>query len=100
MAENHWLVTDTVRTDRKDIFSFSSESKHYVGTLISGSRIYIERFEKDISLIKRSPEMKALLTEFVQTLSNESSLDPRLRELTDKASRILTSIDDTPFSAD
>jgi hypothetical protein len=93
MRTRAWLVADTVRTDRKDIFCFVEGEQHHVGTLISGSRKYLHRFENEVSLIRRSPEMKRLLQSLVdEGRSNSISLD-RIQQLAMDARIILNEIE-------
>ncbi len=93
MRRRAWLVADTVRTDRKDIFCFTEGDQHHVGTIISGSRKYLQRFETEVSLIRRSPEMKRLLQSLVdEGRSNSISLD-RIRQLALDARIILNEIE-------
>ena len=88
-----WLVADTVRTDRKDIFCLVEGIQHHVGTIISGSRRYLQRFEAEVALIRRSPEMKSFLQLLVEEgRSNSISLD-RIRTLVQDAIVILDEIE-------
>ena len=94
MRRRAWLVADTVRTDRKDIFCFVEGDQHHVGTIISGSRKYLQRFETEISLIRRSPEMKRLLQSLVdEGRCNRISVD-RIRQLAQDARIILDEIEE------
>lgn len=92
MKRRAWLVADTVRTDRKDIFCFAEGNQHHVGTIISGSRKYLERFESEVSLIRRSPEMKNILQSLVDEGRSNSFCPDRIQQLAQVASMILDEI--------
>ena len=92
MKRRTWLVADTVRTDRKDIFCFVEGNQHHVGTIISGSRRYLERFETEVSLIRRSPEMKSILQSLVDEGRSNKVCPNRIRQLAQIASMILDEI--------
>jgi hypothetical protein len=52
-----WAVESTVHTDRKNIFAFASEhGAYHVGTLISGSKSNLDRFDADARLIAAAPD--------------------------------------------
>ena len=93
MNPNFWLVADTVRTDRKDLFCLWGDDPRHIGTLISGSRTYLQRFERDVSLIRKSPDMRAILEELVEELSRNSLDEERIREIGATAMRVLDSLD-------
>jgi len=92
MSKRTWLVADTVRTDRKDIFCFAEDNQHHVGTIISGSRKYLERFEAEISLIRRSPEMRSILQALVDEGRSNSICRDRIQQLAQDATVILDEI--------
>jgi len=92
MKKRAWLVADTVRTDRKDIFCFADGDQHHVGTIISGSRKYLERFETEVSLIRRSPEMKSILQSLVDEGRSNCICPDRIKQLAQTASMILDEI--------
>lgn len=52
-----WQITDTVCSTRKNLFSVDPHSGYHVGTIISGSRSKIDRFERCLRLIRAAPEM-------------------------------------------
>jgi hypothetical protein len=57
-----WTVTPTVHSDRKNVFAFVGDTGAYqVGTLVSGSKTSLDRFEADGRLIAASPRMLAAL---------------------------------------
>ena len=56
-----WEVTDTVYADRKNIFTFEPAAPYHVGTIISGSRSQLGRFEADVALIRAAPAMQKAL---------------------------------------
>ena len=94
MKRRSWLVADTVRTDRKDIFCFVEGDQHHVGTFISGSRKYLQRFETEISLIRRSPEMKLILQSLVDEARSNSISHDRIRQLAQNARMLLDEIEE------
>lgn len=87
------MVADTVRSDRKDIFSFSPTDQHHVGTLVSGSRKYLDRFERQVALIRRSPEMHDLLIRLVREARYNDINALRISDLAHEAQAILTEIE-------
>lgn len=54
-------VTDTAHPDQKNIFAFPPGTPYHVGTIISGSRSKLHRFEANIFLIRRAPAMRLAL---------------------------------------
>lgn len=93
MITNRWLVADTVRTDRKDIFCLWGADPRHIGTLTSGSRTYLERFERDISLIRKSPDMRLILEHLVEELNRNSLDENRIRDIGSSAQKILDALD-------
>ena len=65
-----WLVTDTVRSDRKNLFSFEPNHEFHIATLVSGSQEQIDRFEDAIALLCEAPEMYALLLEILSKVQS------------------------------
>lgn len=62
MRVTHWSVTPTVHSDRKNIFAFAGENGAYqVGTLVSGSKTKLDRFDADARLIEKAPQLYAHL---------------------------------------
>ena len=93
MNSNVWIIADTVRTDRKDIFSLWDDDPRHIGTLISGSRTYLQRFERDVSLIRKSPDMRAILEEFVEELNKNALNEERIRQIGETAIKVLEALD-------
>ncbi|CAM5291304.1 hypothetical protein ATER59S_00544 [Aquamicrobium terrae] len=52
-----YIATGTVHTGRRNLFSLKPGSKHHIGTLISGSRTQIQRFDEDCDKIIRGLAM-------------------------------------------
>jgi hypothetical protein len=66
-----WEVTDTVYADRKNIFALGVEVPYHVGTIISGSRSKLARFETDVGFIRTAPAMRAVLGSAANLLCDE-----------------------------
>ena len=93
MKQAYWVVADTVRTDRKDIFCFSEDDRHHVGTIISGSRRYLNRFERQVALMRRCPDMRTLLERIVSECLESDSQVPSLVAIAADAKRLLDDIE-------
>ena len=68
---NFWEVTDTVYADRKNIFAFDPVVPYHVGTIISGSRSQLGRFDADVALIRAAPAMRIALDCAAELLHND-----------------------------
>jgi hypothetical protein len=63
-----WRVTHTVHRDRKNLFCLAPRAEHHIGTIISGSKGGIERFEGTVRVIEAAPDMYFLLVETLTLL--------------------------------
>ena len=70
-----WQITDTVSSTRKNLFSVDRHRGYHVGTIISGSRSQIERFELSLSLIRVAPEMHYILSSVASSLRSGEDVD-------------------------
>jgi hypothetical protein len=57
LREGKWQVTDTVLSDRKNLFCMSHDSGFHIATIVSGSRSQLNRFEDSLVLMRAAPEM-------------------------------------------
>lgn len=92
MGTHGWLVADTIRSDRKDIFCLTGPDQRHVGTIISGSRTYLGRFERDVTLIRKSPDMQSVLADLLEGVECNSLDEHSLRTLSLRARNILEDI--------
>lgn len=60
-AYGKWQITDTVCSTRKNLFCVDPNSGYHVGTIVSGSRSRLDRFERSLALIRAAPEMLYVL---------------------------------------
>ncbi len=70
-----WQITDTVCSTRKNLFSIDPLHGYHVGTIISGSRSKIDRFERSLALIRAAPEMLYVLEVVAASLRAGEALD-------------------------
>ncbi len=77
--DHQWIVTHTVHANRRNVFSFGEAEAYHVGTIISGSRSKLVRFDGDVQLIAAAPELKELLEEAVKLLDANSALRERIQ---------------------
>lgn len=71
-----WCITDTVYSDRKNIFCLAENSEFHIGTLVSGSRSRLDRFESTLPLIRHAPDLAHSLSDIVALLKRDiSNLD-------------------------
>jgi hypothetical protein len=70
-----WQITDTVSSTRKNLFSIDPQSGYHVGTIISGSRSKLDRFERSLTLIRAAPDMLYVLDTVAASLRAGEELD-------------------------
>lgn len=71
-----WVITDTVASDRKNLFCMSPERAFHIATIVSGSKSQLTRFEESLSMMRAAPEMyQALETALVAIKSIDASSD-------------------------
>ncbi len=68
-----WCITDTVYSDRKNIFCLAENSEFHIGTLVSGSRDQLDRFEATLPLIRHAPDLAHALSVVVALLKRDIS---------------------------
>lgn len=56
-----WQITDTVLSDRKNLFCMSPQQAFHIATIVSGSRSQLSRFEESLVLMRAAPEMYQVL---------------------------------------
>lgn len=56
-----WQITDTVLSDRKNLFCMSPQQAFHIATIVSGSRSQLSRFEESLALMRAAPEMYQVL---------------------------------------
>lgn len=57
LVAGHYAATGTVYTGRRNLFALQPGSEHHIGTLISGSRTRLQRFDEDCDKIVRGLAM-------------------------------------------
>jgi hypothetical protein len=57
LVAGHYAATGTIFTGRRNLFSLEPGNEHHIGTLISGSRTKLQRFDEDCDRIVRSLAM-------------------------------------------
>lgn len=57
LVAGHYAATGTVFTGRRNLFSLELGNEHHIGTLVSGSRIRLQRFDEDCDRIVRGLAM-------------------------------------------
>ncbi|MGN6771486.1 MAG: hypothetical protein ACTHJQ_16800 [Rhizobiaceae bacterium] len=57
LGAGHYAATGTVFTGRRNLFSLEPGNEHHIGTLVSGSRTKLRRFEEDCDRIVRGLAM-------------------------------------------
>ncbi len=68
-----WHITDTVESDRKNLFCLSPINSFHVATIVSGSRSKIDRFERSLSLIRTAPELYRMLQVVLESIRSAES---------------------------
>jgi hypothetical protein len=84
-----WEVTDTVHPDRKNLFCMSPGREHHVGTIVSGSRSKLDRFEDEVRLISVAPQMRDVLQETLALLDGFELADNPEAALVKRRIRLL-----------
>lgn len=57
LVAGHFAATGTVFTGRRNLFSLEPGNEHHIGTLVSGSRTQLKRFDEDCDRIVRGLAM-------------------------------------------
>jgi hypothetical protein len=57
LVAGHYAATGTVFTGRRNLFSLEPGNEHHIGTLVSGSRTKLQRFDEDCDRIVRALAM-------------------------------------------
>jgi hypothetical protein len=57
LVAGHYAATGTVFTGRRNLFSLKPGNEHHIGTLVSGSRTKLQRFDEDCDKIVRGLAM-------------------------------------------
>ena len=57
LVAGHYAATGTVFTGRRNLFSLQPGNEHHIGTLVSGSRTKLQRFDEDCDRIVRALAM-------------------------------------------
>lgn len=84
-----WCVTDTVYSDRKNLFCLAPTNEFHIGTLVSGSRSQLARFESALPLIRHAPDMAILLAEIVEAVDGEIEEASPASELLKRAKKLI-----------
>ncbi|RFC64761.1 hypothetical protein [Mesorhizobium denitrificans] len=82
LTAGHYLASGTVHTGRRNLFSLQPGCEHHIGTLISGSRTRLQRFDEDcdkivrgLAMLDTNDEMLAALTALEALPVNKSWSD-------------------------
>jgi len=57
LVASDYAATGTVFTGRRNLFSLEAGNEHHIGTLVSGSRTKLQRFDEDCDMIVRGLAM-------------------------------------------
>lgn len=57
LVAGHYAATGTVYTGRRNLFALEPGNEHHIGTLVSGSRTKLQRFDEDCDRIVRGLAM-------------------------------------------
>lgn len=57
LVAGHYAATGTVYTGRRNLFALQPENERHIGTLVSGSRTQLQRFDEDCDRIVRGLAM-------------------------------------------
>ena len=57
LVAGHYAATGTVFTGRRNLFALEPGNEHHIGTLVSGSRTKVLRFDEDCDRIVRGLAM-------------------------------------------
>lgn len=87
LPQGPWIITDTVHSDRKNLFDLSPNSSFHIGTIVSGSRNRLDRFSASLRLIERLPEMHAELAQTLELLEGTALLQSPVARLLAKRIR-------------
>lgn len=84
-----WFISDTVFSDRKNLFCMAPAQEFHIGTFVSGSLSQLERFDAALSLIRRAPDMASALVDLVVALEQQDPGDEALTQALLKARELL-----------
>ena len=77
-----WRATITVHSDRRNLFELHPNHEFHIGTIVSGSKSEIPRFDYYVSLIEKTPIMREILIEvFEKITSPDRQPDPDFDKL-------------------
>ncbi len=68
LVAGHYAATGTVYTGRRNLFALQPGHEHHIGTLISGSRTHLQRFDEDCDRIVRGLAMLEASAEMLTAL--------------------------------
>lgn len=74
LQAGHYLATATVYTGRRNLFTLEPGNEHHIGTLVSGSRTQLQRFDIDCDKIVRGLAMLDANAEMLTALKALESL--------------------------
>lgn len=93
-----WQITDTVLSDRKNLFCMSPQQAFHIATIVSGSRSQLSRFEEGLALMRAAPEMYQVLeTVLVSIRSSDPAVSNVLASVTSEIEAALVRAS-SPFS--
>jgi hypothetical protein len=74
LVAGHYAATGAVFTGRRNLFSLEAGNEHHIGTLVSGSRTKLQRFDEDCDKIVRGLAMLDANDEMLSALKALSAL--------------------------
>jgi hypothetical protein len=77
LMTGHYAATGTVFTGRRNLFSLKPGNEHHIGTLVSGSRTKLQRFDEDCDKIVRGLAMLDANEEMLTALKALEALPVR-----------------------
>ena len=69
LAASHYVATSTVFTGRRNLFSLQAGQERHIGTLVSGSRTKLERFDRDCCSIVHGLALTDVVDDILQALT-------------------------------
>lgn len=65
----HYHATSTVFTGRRNLFSLAPGNEHHIGTLVSGSKTKLQRFDMDCDSIVRGLALLDVVGDILRALT-------------------------------
>ncbi|WP_256754785.1 hypothetical protein [Mesorhizobium sp. Mes31] len=100
LVAGHYAATGTVFTGRRNLFSLEPGNEHHVGTLVSGSRTKLLRFNEDCDRIVRGLAMLDANDEMLTALKSSKHCPSPNPGLLPNSRRATWRVPSSPRSSD